>query len=883
MPKKMMLVDGSNQAFRAFFAIQSDMRAPDGFPTRALYGFTNMLQRMLKDHEPDYVAVVFDKGKSFRNELYPDYKGQRPDMPDDLRAQWPEFIPLCHEWGICALALEGYEADDVIGTLARSHAGADCQVLIVSSDKDFCQLVDGDIQLLDVSKGTSMGPEEVRTRWGVGPEQIIDLLALMGDSSDNIPGVPGVGPKKAAKFLAKFGSVEAVLDSASVIGGKTGQRIEESRDAVHLARRLVTIVTDMKLEIGLSDMQPSTPDWAALSERFRRYDFRRLYDRVSQEMDGEAVGDVSIDRESYRTISSAEDLASLVQVLSRVQCLAVDTETTSLDAGVAELVGISFCWSDEPAVYVPIAHTSGPNCEGALAALQPILEDSRVGKVGQNLKYDFKVLLRHGVHLRGIVGDTMLADYLTAVDQRHGLDHLARRYLAHDMIPYSEVTEATEGRFADVPVTDATKYAAEDAHITWLLHEAIDTSECRSLYHDVELPLIPILAKMELQGIGLDAASLSEISTDLGQRIEALKTQIYEEAGEEFTLNSTKQLAHILFEKRGLKPIKKTKTGFSTNASVLEALERRGDALSGLMLRYRELTKLKNTYVDTLPQHVASDGRVHTSFHQAVAATGRLSSNDPNLQNIPIRTEDGRRIRQCFVAREGYQFLSADYSQVELRVLAHYCEEGPLVESFRHGEDIHRRTAAEVFGTHPGLVSLDQRRAAKAVNFGLIYGMSAFRLSNELGIGRRDAQEIIDAYFERYPQVRRYMDASVAAARDKGFAETLFGRRRAIYSLNAGNRVERAAAERVAINTPIQGTAADIIKMAMIQVDAILRSEFPETSLLLQVHDELVLEVPDSDLDEVSRRVKEAMEGAVELRVPLVVDTGSGNSWEQAH
>jgi DNA polymerase-1 len=878
----MLLVDGSNQAFRAFFAIQSDMRSPDGFPTRALFGFTNMLQKMLREHSPDYVAVVFDKGKSFRNELYPEYKGQRPDMPEDLRSQWPEFIPLCQEWGICALAQEGFEADDIIGTLARRHASADCQVWIVSSDKDFCQLVDENIHLLDVSKGKEIGPEAVQAKWGVDPGQMIDLLAMMGDTSDNVPGVPGVGPKKAAGFIQRFGALEDILASADIIGGKTGQRIAESHDIVVLARQLVTIVTDMNLDLSIADLRVGEPDWEALADRFRRYDFRRLYRQAIEELGSEAERS-TVDRDRYQAVLEADDLSSLVDALAASECFAVDTETTSLDAMKASLVGLSFCWGDEPAVYVPIAHEPGPNCEGALQALKGVLEDPSIGKIGQNIKYDFKVLLRHGVRIRGIVGDTMLADYLVAVDQRHGLDHMARRYLGHEMIPYSEATKDTDGEFAAVPVQDATRYAAEDAHLTWLLHHEIDTASCDSLYREVELPLIPILAEMELRGIGLNVPALESMSLELGDRIGSLQTEIYEEAGEEFKLNSTKQLATILFEKRGLKPIKKTKTGFSTNASTLEALANGGDGLSALMLCYRELSKLKSTYVDALPQHVAADGRVHTSFHQAVAATGRLSSNDPNLQNIPIRTEEGRRIRQCFIARPGYCFISADYSQVELRVLAHYCEQGPLVESFLQGEDIHRRTASEIYGTHPGLVSPDQRRAAKTINFGLIYGMSAFRLSNELGIGRKEAQNTIDAYFDRYPRVRRYMESSVELVREKGFAETLFGRRRPIYNINARNRIERNAAERIAINTPIQGTAADIIKIAMLRVEASLQKHAPEALLLLQVHDELVLEVPEERLSEIGLLVAKEMEEAVTLRVPLVVETGTGKTWQEAH
>jgi DNA polymerase-1 len=888
MPKKLYLVDGSNQAFRAFFAIQNDMRSPDGFPTRALFGFTSMLLKMLDTAQPDYLCILFDKGKSFRNDLFPAYKGQRPDMPEDLKEQWPHFIPLCHEWGASALAMEGFEADDIIGTLAQ-HAGPEVQVTIVSNDKDFAQLVSPHVKLLRFGRGGDalLGPDEVMERWGVAPDQIIELLALMGDTSDNIPGVPGVGPKKAAQFIQKYGSAAEVVAQADDIGGKTGERVAAAADDVAMAHTLVTIKCDVPLDFGLEDMALKEPDWKALESRFTQYRFRRFRDLARDKLGDDADSTSKVDRSIYRSVTTPAELDGLIADLKAAQRFAFDTETTSLDTLVADLVGMSFAWGDGNAVYVPVAHESGTNCPGALEKLAPLLSDPSLKKTGQNLKYDLKVLRRAGVHLKGIDGDTMLADYVIAADQRrHGLEALAERYLDHAMLSYSDTTKDVGGLFSKVDVEQATAYAAEDAHVVLLLEQAMaeDLKKVERVYRELELPLIEVLADMELAGIGVDVPALHLMSVEFGEKLDKLTTAIYAEAGEEFNINSPKQLAPILFEKRGLKPLKKTKTGPSTDAETLAQLrDFQGDALCGLMLEYREYAKLKSTYVDPLPGTVAADGRIHTSFHQAVAATGRLSSNNPNLQNIPIRTEAGRRIRGCFRAKPGHRFLSIDYSQVELRILAHFCKEGPLVEAFRNGEDIHRRTAAEVFGVMAPLVTTDQRRAAKAINFGIVYGMSAFRLGRELRISRARAQDYMDQYFGRYPQVAKFMESSKQDARDKGYAETLWGRRRQLHGLMAAKRTEREAAERIAINTPVQGTAADIIKAAMIDVHRLLLEKFPHTSLLLQVHDELVLEVPVEHLDAVRIAVEDKMANVVNLIVPLCVESGDGETWDAAH
>ncbi len=927
MTQKLMLVDGSNQAFRAFFAIRRDMRGLDDFPTRALFGFTGMLEKLLRDHSPDHIAVLFDQGLSFRNELHPAYKGQRPDMPQELRQQWPEFIPLCREWGVQAIAMDGYEADDLIGTLTQRHASPERTVIIVSSDKDFCQLVGENVRLLDAAKSTEYGPPEVAGKWGVPPEKIVDLLSLTGDTSDNVPGVPGVGPKKAARYIQRFGSAAGVVENAATIGGKTGQRIAEHAETVALARRLVTIVSDIpagELSLTLDDLARGEPDWAALAERFRRYNFRRLAARARDNLPEDERDGARLDRSTYKTIQTPHALAELVSTLRVLHRFSFDIESTSLDPRHAQIVGMSFCWDPGFAVYVPIAHTtvgSAPpervgqqplpllrrqsdgtpaeetpveepeetpaegNCPGALEALVPILADPTIKKTGQNLKYDLSVLRAHGYELAGIDGDTMLADYLLEADRKHGLDELALRYLDHSMLSYDELTKETDGAFAPVPIDRATLYAAEDTHAVWLIEKEMDLASIQPLYRDLELPLIPVLADMEAAGIGAERDALVALSAELDTRIAARAAAIHAEAGLEFNINSTQQLAHLLFDasKRGLTPIKKTKSGFSTDAQVLGQLHRGGDALSGLVLAYRELTKLKSTYVDALPKHIADDGRIHSSFHQAVAATGRLSSNDPNLQNIPIRTAEGRRIRSCFKAKPGHVFLSADYSQIELRILAHYCGDGPMVEAFARGEDIHKRTAAEIFGVELDAVTPEQRRTAKAINFGISYGMSAYRLSIDLGIPGRQAQAHINGYFERYPQVRRTMDEAIAAATERGHAITLLGRRRTVRGLGARNPVERQGAERIAINTPIQGTAADIIKIAMIRVHRELSARFPGARMLLQVHDELLLEVPEDQVDGVRELVVTQMEGVEGLDVPLRVGVGIGADWNAAH
>jgi DNA polymerase-1 len=877
----LILIDGSNQAFRAYYAIRADLRSPDGQPTRALYGFSRMLQAVLKEHQPAYMAAVFDVGPSFRNELYPDYKGQRPDKPADLAQQWPELMPLCEQFGVKGLGIQGFEADDIIGTLAVQAAASGFDVRIISSDKDFAQLVTDRIQLLDPKKGLA-DVAAVQKKWGVPPEKIIELMALMGDTSDNVPGVAGIGPKKAATFINKFGTAQGAVDAArgKQVGGKTGATLAAAEDVVKLSRTLVTIRTDLQLDVGLDDLAVRPWEPAPLRALLSRMGFFGMITELGLPAER---GASQVSRDNYQLVDTPETLAALVAGLRAAGRFAFDCETTSLDPMSAKLVGMSFCWSEDGAYYVPIGHTQGGNCPGALEAILPILADGSIKKTGQNLKYDLKVLLANGHALAGIDGDTMLLDYLQHVDQKHNLDNLAIRHLSHEMIAYADV--AGGSNFSEVSVADALLYAAEDAHVAWLLDQKLALEgTLKTLYDEVEVPLIPILAEMELAGIGVDVPTLHRISAELGRRIEQMVKSIHTEAGEVFNVNSTQQLATILFEKRGHKPVKKTKKGYSTDARTLSVLmDASDDKLLPMIVSYRELAKLKSTYVDALPDTVATDGRIHTSFHQAMAATGRLSSFSPNLQNIPIRTEEGRRIRACFVSKPGHRFLSADYSQVELRVLAHFCEDGPLVEAFTNGEDIHRRTASEIFGVSPEAVTADQRRAAKAINFGIIYGMSAFRLSRELKIPRSEAQQYIDNYFARYPQVRKYMDDRIEEARESGMVKTLFGRCRPVPDLTAKNKARRSAGERVAMNTPVQGTAADLMKMAMISVYGRLKREFPATTLLLQVHDELVVEVPEAQVDAVAAALREEMERVAQLHVPLKVETGSAETWDAAH
>lgn len=881
--KRMFLVDGSNHAFRVYFGLPP-MHAPDGTPTHALYGFTTLLAQVHGTYKPDYVAFCFDKGRTFRNDLYPDYKGHRPEMPDDLRAQWPELPGLVEAFGFVSLIVPGFEADDVIGTLARRFASPDLQVVLVTGDRDYYQLVDENILVLDLMKDREIGPAEVPEIMGVPVDRIVDLRGLSGDKSDNIPGVPQVGDKTAAGWINKYGDLEQVIENASKIGGKRGANLQEFAEQARLSKTLATIRTDVPLDLTLPDLAPRGLQEAALEERFDKWNFGKVARKLLR-------AGPQVDTGVYRAITTEDDLQALVQDLTSAGCFGFDTETTSLDPLQAELVGLSFSWSPTDAVYVPIGHTQGEQLarETVLQALRPLLERDDLGKIGSNLKYDLVICRRAGVDLRGITGDTLLLDYVLAAHERsHGLDALAERHLTHKMTTFQQVSDGETRSFAEVPIDRATHYAAEDAQVALQVHEKLAPNlddGTRYVYERIELPLIEVLADMETRGIRLDVARLSEIRDDVAERVQAAEKTCHDILGRPFNVGSVKELREILFEELGYDTGKKTKTGFSTDSSVLEKLVGQRDPdLPAAILQWRELTKLLSTYLDKLPTFVhETDGRIHTSFNQAVAATGRLSSVNPNLQNIPIRMEEGRRIREAFVPAPGHVFLSCDYSQVELRILAHVSGSETLREAFASGDDIHRLTASRVFGEPLDAVTPALRDAAKAINYGLLYGMSAFRLARDLGVSRTEAQRYMDDYFARMPEVQGWIEQTRDDARRDGLVTTLFGRRRLLPGLNSKRWNERAAAEREAVNTVVQGTAADIMKLAMLAVHRRLRTDGHQARMLLQVHDELLLEVPDDEVDAVRALVVQEMRGAADLAVPLEVNAAVGQTWREAH
>ncbi len=883
--KKLYLIDGPNIAFRAFFAI-GGMTNSAGLPTNALFGFTNMLLKLVRDEKPDYLAITWDpKGGSFREREFPEYKGTRPDMPDALRAQIPHFRRVAEAFDIPYLCIDDFEADDVMGTLARRHADQ-LDVVLVSSDKDLMQLVDDHVSLLDTMKDARISFAEVDEKFGCPPELVPDALGIWGDSSDNIPGVKGIGEKGVKALLAKWNGLDDIyahLDEVTPPGVRA--KLERDRESAYLSRQLATIRDDAPVETGLDELALVwPPDEDRARNLFTELEFRGLL--------REFGGDMSaIDRDAYRLVTDTDSLTELVEVLEAAPRFALDTETTSLDAMSAELVGVSFCADDEVAWYVPVAHAVlEPQLDWATAreALAPFLTDPARGKTGQNLKYDLEVLARHGVELAGIDGDTLLADYLLNPDRRsHKLDDLALVWLNHRMISFSDVV-AKDRTFADVPLETARDYAAEDAHVAWLLDakltSRLDDDGLLELYRELEVPLMPVLATMEMHGITIDRDAMAELSAELEIGIADAETRCFEAAGREFNIGSVKQLREVLFDELGLPVIRKTKTGASTDERVLTELALQ-HPLPAAILDYRSLVKLKNTYVDPLPELInAETGRLHTSYSQTTAATGRLSSTDPNLQNIPVRTPVGRRIRQAFVAPPGRVLLAADYSQVELRILAHLCGGvGGFADAFAAGADVHAETAAGLFDVAPEAIDRQQRTIAKAVNFGIVYGQSAFGLAQQLRIPRSEADRYIKRFKKRFPEVENYKRRTLDAAKEKGYVETLLGRRRPVPDLASGNFNARAAAERIAINTPVQGSAADLIKKAMIEVDRRLRDEFPGQQMLLQVHDELLLEVDEDAADAVGAMVKEEMIGAIELSVPLVVDLGVGRNWDEAH
>ena len=903
--KPLLLIDGSSYLFRAFHAMP-DLQTGDGVQTGAIRGVIAMLRRLAKDYPDSPVAVVFDaKGKTFRNDMYSEYKANRPPMDDRLRNQIKPIHEIVKAMGMPLLVVPGVEADDVIGTLAVQASAAKRPTVVSTGDKDMAQLVTKYVSLVNTMTDTEMDESGVEEKFGVRPEQIIDYLALMGDTADNIPGVPKVGPKTAAKWLGIYGTLDKLIESADEIKGKVGESLRDSLEQLPLSRELTAIKCDVELDYELGDLVPGEPDVEALRELYERYEFKTWLEELdsatgaagSTGKNAPSSAASAAAQRDYDCVLDKKSFASWLKKLAKAPLISFDTETTSVDYMEAELVGVSFAVAAGEAAYVPVAHDylGAPDqlaLSDVLKALKPVLEDPDVKKVGQNLKYDMSVLARYDIELKGIAYDTMLESYvLNSVATRHNMDALAAKYLDVKTVHFEDIAGkgAKQLTFNQIPLEQAADYAAEDADITLQLHEALwpqlkKESTLVSVFEDIELPLIGVLSRIERNGTLVDAGLLGEQSTRLAKRANELQEQVWTLAGEEFNMGSPKQLQQILFEKLDLPVIKKTPKGQpSTAEPVLQELAHDYE-IPQLIMEYRSCTKLKSTYTDKLPLQInQKTGRVHTSYHQAVAATGRLSSSDPNLQNIPIRTEDGRKVRTAFVAPPGRKMVAADYSQIELRIMAHLSKDDGLHKAFAEKLDVHKATAAEVFSEDLDAVTDDQRRSAKAINFGLIYGMSAFGLAKQLGISRGVAQEYIDLYFERYPGVRAYMDETRALAAEQGFVETVFGRRLYLPEINASNGMRRQAAERTAINAPMQGTAADIIKRAMIKVDGWLEEQGLAAKTVMQVHDELVFEVDDADVDALIEGVTECMENAASLDVELVVDVGLGQNWDEAH
>jgi DNA polymerase-1 len=896
--ERLILVDGSSFLFRAYHAIPP-LTNPQGEPTNAIYGVSNMLRKLIADYQSEYVTVVFDApGKTFRNDLYEQYKAHRPPMPDDLRVQIEPLHQLIRAMGLPLIMEPGVEADDVLGALAQHAAGQGFSVIISTGDKDMAQLVTGLITLENTMTNSRMDIQGVIDKFGVKPEQIIDYLALMGDSSDNIPGVPKVGPKTAAKWLEQFQTLENLIAHADQISGKIGENLRASLEQLPLAKQLTTIKCDLDLPYSIDDLKRRPVNTMELKNRLAGLGFSSWLKMLDNHAETVIVEDKpAIIESSYETILTEQQFKLWLDRLENAELFAFDTETTSLDYSKAEIVGVSFAVTPGKAAYVPLAHDYAGvpdqlNRTEILEQLRPLLEDPLKAKLGQNLKYDTHVLANHGITLRGIVHDTMLESYvLNSTATKHNMDDLAQEYLGVTTIHYEDVAGkgAKQIPFQEVPLEQAAPYAAEDADITLRLHHVLmaklqQQPNLHKLYTEIEIPLISVLTRIESNGVLIDAAMLAQQSLELAHHIVAIEQQAHDLAGHSFNLGSPKQIQDILYDQQKLPVLKKTPKGQpSTEESVLQELAI-DYPLPRLILDYRSLSKLKSTYTDKLPQQVDDKtGRIHTSYHQAVAATGRLSSSDPNLQNIPIRSEEGRKIRQAFIAPNGYKIVAADYSQIELRIMAHLSADAGLLKAFGEGQDVHRATAAEVFGVAPDQVTTDLRRSAKAINFGLIYGMSSFGLAQQLGLSRSQAQSYIDLYFTRYPGVKNYMDSIREQAREQGYVETLFGRRLYLPEIKSRNAARRQYAERTAINAPMQGTAADIIKRAMIGTDQWLQRDKPAAKMIMQVHDELVFEVAEDQLEHCAGSIRAIMSSAADLDVPLIVDIGIGSNWDEAH
>ena len=927
-PNPLVLVDGSSYLYRAFHAFPP-LTNSAGEPTGAMYGVLNMLKSLISQVQPSHIAVVFDaKGKTFRDEMFEQYKSHRPPMPDDLRKQIQPLHDIIRALGIPLLVIEGVEADDVIGTLAVAASKANQKVLISTGDKDMAQLVDDNIMLINTMNNTLLDREAVIEKYGIPPELIIDYLALMGDSADNIPGVAGVGEKTALGLLQGIGSMAEIYANLNKVAElpirgakKLGDKLLAEKEMADLSYRLATIKTDVALDITPEQLTLGASNNDQLTEYFGRYEFKRWLNEVmngadsitnnneqptkinhyqatpalAQDNSDEALPAIQIDRSRYETLLTEADLNRWVEKLKQAKLFALDTETDNLDYMAANLVGISFALENGEAAYLPLQldYLGAPKTlekTTALTLLKPVLENPSIQKVGQNFKYDLTIFARNDIDVQGVAFDTMLESYVLNSTGRHNMDDLAKRYLGHQTISFEEIAGKGKNQltFNQIPLEQAAEYAAEDADVTMKLQQVLweklsKEPTLEKLFKEMELPLLGVLSRMERRGVLIDSDALFLQSNEIANRLSELEEQAYVLAGQPFNLASTKQLQEILFDKLGLPVIQKTPKGApSTNEEVLEELAFSHE-LPKVLVEHRGLSKLKSTYTDKLPQMVnPQTGRVHTSYHQAVTATGRLSSSDPNLQNIPIRNEEGRRIRQAFIAREGFTVVAADYSQIELRIMAHLSQDQGLINAFTQGKDIHRSTAAEIFGVALDEVTSEQRRNAKAINFGLIYGMSAFGLSRQLGIGRADAQSYMDLYFKRYPGVQTFMHDIREKAKAQGYVETLFGRRLYLPDINSSNGMRRKAAERVAINAPMQGTAADIIKRAMIQLDQTLQND-PDIAMIMQVHDELVFEVRSEKVAFYSELIKTQMESAADLVVPLIVEVGQGMNWDEAH
>lgn len=942
----LVLVDGSSYLYRAFHAFPP-LTNREGEPTGAMYGVVNMLKSLISQVEPSHIAVVFDaKGKTFRDELFEQYKSHRPPMPDELRSQIQPLHAIIKALGIPLISVEGVEADDVIGTLAVQAAKEGKHVLISTGDKDMAQLVNDHIMLINTMNNTLLDREGVIEKYGIPPELVIDWLALQGDSSDNIPGVKGVGEKTALALLQGIGSIKTIYENLDKVvelsfrGAKTfAPKLLAEKEMADLSYLLATIKTDVELDVTHDQLTTSPQDRDKLVELFGKYEFKKWLNEV---MNGtnpvttstkeriptnyevtqavektENIAKVEIDRSKYETVTTEVQLTKWIKKIQKEKLVAVDTETNALDVMSAELVGISFGLASGEACYIPLTHKEEVSEQAGqgdlfakntamvgyelvknqldltacLAQLKPILEDEQIKKIGQNIKYDLTVFANHGIEVQGVAFDTMLESYTQNSTGRHNMDDLAERYLGHKTIAFEEIAGKGKNQltFDKIALDVASEYAAEDADVTMKLHQTLfpeleKTPTLLKLFNEIEMPLVRVLSHIERNGVLIDSQKLLAQSQEIEQRLAEVEAEVHQAAEQEFNLASTKQLQEILFEKLGLPVKKKTPKGApSTNEEVLEELAQEGHIVPKLLIEHRGLSKLKSTYTDKLPQMInPKTGRVHTSYHQAVTATGRLSSSDPNLQNIPIRNEEGRRIRQAFIAREGYKIVAADYSQIELRIMAHLAHDEGMLKAFTEGKDIHRSTAAEIFGVSLEEVTNEQRRNAKAINFGLIYGMSEFGLSNQLGISRQEARTYMDAYFNRYPNVLQFMTDIKAKAAEQGYVETLLGRRLYLPEIKSSNGMRRKAAERVAINAPMQGTAADIIKVAMIGIDKMIFGD-ENIKMIMQVHDELVFEVKAEMVEHYSQLIKTEMEKAIKLHVPLIADVGVGDNWDEAH